>query len=179
LLSQGQTVANVIHNDGGFSGTAANPGVFERTTAWSIFASYEHFWTPSLRTSVYGSYLDISRPDSLNTAMCASGLFGGGSTAAAGRVAGCDLDSNQWLVGSRTQWNITKDLYVGIDFIYHKVNGAQFNAANTATLTAGPLPAKRRAPATPRVISTRSTPRGVSTATSFLDDRMLTARADA
>jgi hypothetical protein len=135
VLSQGQTVANVIHNDGGFTGTAAAPGSFERTTAWSVFASFEHFWTPSLRTSVYGSYLDISRPDSLNTAMCASGLFGGGATAAAGRAAGCDLDSNQWLVGSRTQWNITKDLYVGVDFIYHKVNTAQMNAGNTFSLS--------------------------------------------
>jgi hypothetical protein len=142
VLSQGQTVAQVIHNDGGFTGVAATPGLFERTTAWSVFASYEHFWTPSLRTSIYGSYLDISRPDNLNTAMCASGLFGGGATAAAGRAAGCDLDSTQWNIGTRSQWNITKDLYVGVDFIYHKVNTAQFNAANTATLTAGALAGK-------------------------------------
>jgi hypothetical protein len=135
VLSQGQTVANVIHNDGGFSGTQTAPGAFERTTAWSIFASYEHFWTPSLRTSIYGSYLDISRPDNLNTAMCASGLFGGGATAAAGRAAGCDLDSNQWNIGSRTQWNITKDLYVGVDFIYHKVNTATMNAAGSFSLS--------------------------------------------
>jgi porin-like protein len=142
LLSQGQTVAQVIHDDGGFTGTAATPGLFERTTAWSVFASYEHFWTPSLRTSVYGSYLDISRPDNLNTAMCASGLFGGGVAAAAGRAAGCDLDSSQWQIGSRSQWNITKDLYVGVDFIYHKVNTGTFNANGTATLTAGALVGK-------------------------------------
>ena len=48
LLSQGQTVAQVIHNDGGFAGTATwHLACFERTTAWSVFASYEHFWTPS------------------------------------------------------------------------------------------------------------------------------------
>ncbi|MBX9847031.1 MAG: porin [Xanthobacteraceae bacterium] len=142
LLSQGRTVAQVIHDDGGFSGTAAAPGLFERTTAWSIFASYEHFWTPSLRTSVYGSYLNISRPDNLNTAMCASGLFNNGAAAAGGRAAGCDLDSSQWNIGTRSQWNITKDLYVGVDFIYHKVNTATFNAAGTANLSAGALPGK-------------------------------------
>jgi hypothetical protein len=136
VLAQGQNVANVIHNDGGFTGTQTAPGVFERTTAWSVFASFEHFWTPSLRTSIYGSYLDISRPDNLNTAMCASGLFGGGSTAAGGRAAGCDLDSNQWNIGTRSQWNITKDLYVGVDFIYHKVNTATMNAAGTFSLSA-------------------------------------------
>jgi hypothetical protein len=134
-LAQGQTVAQVIHNDGGFTGTAAAPGVFERTTAWSVFASYEHFWTPALRTSVYATYLDISRPDGLNNAMCASDLYN--TAAAAGRATGCDLDSSQWAIGSRSQWNITKDLYVGIDFIYHKVNSATFNAAGTANLNAG------------------------------------------
>ena len=42
----------------------AAPGIYELTTAWSVFASYEHFWTPSLRTSLYGSYVDYSRSDS-------------------------------------------------------------------------------------------------------------------
>jgi hypothetical protein len=141
LLSQGQTVAQVIHNDGGFSGTAANPGVYQQTTAWSVFASYEHFWTPSLRTSIYGSYLDISRSDGLNNAMCASGIYNP-ATVGFNRATGCDLDSHQWNIGSRTQWNITKDLYVGIDLIYHKVNTGTFNAAGTATLTAGALAGK-------------------------------------
>jgi hypothetical protein len=141
VLSQGQTVAYVNHNDGGFTGTAAAPGFFEQTTAWSIYASYEHFWTPSLRTSVYGSYLDISRPDNLNTAMCANlatltANLAGTAASAAGRAGGCDLDSNQWQIGTRTQWNITKDLYVGVDLVYHKVNTATFNAVGQAGLAA-------------------------------------------
>jgi Porin subfamily len=136
LLSQGQIVAQTIHNDGGFAGTALAPGSFERTTAWSVFASYEHFWTPSLRSSLYGSYLNISRSDGLNNAMCASGLFNAGGVTATTRANGCDLDSSQWNIGSRTQWNITKDLYVGLDVIYHKVNTATFNALGTAALPA-------------------------------------------
>ena len=129
-------------DDAGFTGTAAVPGIFERTTAWSVMASYEHFWTPSLRTSLYGSYLDISRSDALNNAMCASGLAVTGTvTVVAGqatsRAAGCDLDSSYWAVGSRTQWNVTKDLYVGLDVIYSKLNSAKLNAAGTATLAAG------------------------------------------
>jgi len=135
----GQSVGFSIHNDGGFTGTATTPGIYELTTAWSVFASYEHFWTPSLRTSIYGSYIDISRSDALNNAMCASASVAGtGGTltgAAASRALGCDLDSSQWNVGSRSQWNITKDLYVGVDVIYHKLNTATLNAAGTATLT--------------------------------------------
>ena len=115
-------------------GNPPGPGIYELTTAWSVFASYEHFWTPSLRTSVYGSYLDISRPDALNDAMCLSGLY---NIASAGqtRASGCNLDSSQWNIGTRTQWNIQKDLYVGVDVIYHKLNSGSYNAAGTAVLT--------------------------------------------
>ncbi len=126
-------------DDGGYSGTIAIPGIFEKTTSWSVMASYEHFWTPSLRTSLYGSYFDISRNDTLNNALCLSGLALGTQLTgqAANRAAGCDLDSSYWAVGSRSQWNVTKDLYVGLDVIYSKLNSAKLNAAGTATLAAG------------------------------------------
>jgi hypothetical protein len=137
----GQSVGFAIHNDGGFTGVAANgsnpavDGIFQLTTAWSLFASYEHFWTPSLRTSVYGSYLDISRPDGLNNAMCASGLYNLASVGQT-RASGCNLDSSQWNIGSRSQWNITKDLYVGVDVIYHKLDTGTYNGAGTAIISA-------------------------------------------
>ena len=121
LVKQGSTFAFNTVNDGGFTGTAAAPGIYELTTAWSVFASYEHFWTPSLRTSLYGSYVDYSRSDALNNAMCASGLVAGGASAL-GRAGGCDLNSQYWVVGSRSQWNITKDLYMGFDVLYSKLN---------------------------------------------------------
>jgi len=137
----GQSVGFAIHNDGGFTGTAATgstaavDGIFQLTTAWSVFASYEHFWTPSLRTSLYGSYLNISRPDALNDAMCASGLYNLASVGQT-RASGCNLDSSQWNIGTRTQWNVTKDLYVGVDVIYHKLNSGSYNAAGTAIVSA-------------------------------------------
>jgi hypothetical protein len=128
LVRNGETVGFSFHDDGGFTGTAATPGIFDVTTAFSVFASYEHFWTPSLRTSIYGSYLDISRGDALNTALCNSGLVFAGTPA--GRGAGCDMDSSYWVIGSRSQWNITKDLYVGLDVMYSKLNSASVSTAN-------------------------------------------------
>jgi hypothetical protein len=139
-VAQGQAVAVSIMNDGGFTGTAVAPGTYELATAWSVFASYEHFWTPSLRTSIYGSYWQSSLPDGLNDAMCRSGVansfaLGGVFTGSAtSRANGCDLDSSRWNIGSRSQWNITKDLYVGVDVMYTKVNTATLNNAGTATL---------------------------------------------
>jgi hypothetical protein len=109
--------------DANFTGTAASPSEIQLTTSWSVFASYEHFWTPSLRTSLYGSYLDVSRGAQGNANICTSLLTG--AQIAAGMQ--CNGDWSMWTVGSRTQWNVTKDLYIGLDFIYSSLNSATIN----------------------------------------------------
>ena len=38
--------------------------------------------------------------------------------------AGCDADWQTWWVGSRTQWNVTKDFYMGLDVMYSKMQSA-------------------------------------------------------
>ena len=104
---------------GAVNGVVGNPGSIELTTSWSAHASYEHFWTPSLRTSLYGSYVNIQHSGAANDAICRSGgvvsatnnLFATTGNVAA---AGCSADFSTWNVGSRSQWNVTKDLYVGI-----------------------------------------------------------------
>ena len=40
--------------------------------------------------------------------------------------AGCNMNWNQWWVGSRTQWNVTKDFYMGLDVAYVKFESASF-----------------------------------------------------
>jgi hypothetical protein len=125
------------------------------TTAWSLFASYEHFWTPSLRTSLYGSYLAISYDGQARALMCASANVnltgvpgavvppGGLSTALGGTFAGCNPDWQSWNIGSRSQWNITKDFYIGVDTIYSKLETATLNgpfAFNTGPVAATTLP---------------------------------------
>ena len=37
--------------------------------------------------------------------------------------AGCDNNWNWWWVGTRTQWNVTKDFYLGLDVAYTKISG--------------------------------------------------------
>ena len=39
------------------------------------------------------------------------------------QIAGCDNNWTSWWVGSRTQWNVTKDFYMGLDVAYLKVQG--------------------------------------------------------
>jgi hypothetical protein len=36
---------------------------------------------------------------------------------------GCDNNWTSWWIGSRTQWNVTKDFYMGLDVAYLKVDG--------------------------------------------------------
>ena len=62
----------------------------------------------------------------------------GGSSAVA--KAGCDNNWQTWWVGSRTQWNVSKDFYMGVDVLYSKLQTASFNQAGggfTSTVPVG------------------------------------------
>jgi hypothetical protein len=136
---QGDTVGYGFWTDGVYDANMANGGSVELTTAWSLFASYEHFWTPSLRTSLYGSYVDVSHNGAATAIICGQG---GGANIAFFNDAGCNPDWSAFTIGSRSQWDITKDLYVGLDVIYSKLNSASPGAAGTITTAAGGVGAK-------------------------------------
>jgi hypothetical protein len=105
------------------------------TTGFSVFASYEHFWTPSLRTSVYGSYVELQHNAAAKTAFCqvAAPLAANGATVANQGYLGCSPDWSQYVLGSRSQWNVTKDFYVGLDVIYSKLNSAAIGTTATGS----------------------------------------------
>jgi len=110
---------------------ALTPGSeVQLTTAWSLFASYEHFWTPSLRTSLYGSYIDVSHNGAATAIICTSG-------GAFSNDVGCNPDWSAFTIGTRSQWDITKGLYVGLDVIYEKLNSARPNSAGLLNATTG------------------------------------------
>ena len=106
------------------------------TTAWSAQVAYEHFWTPSLRTSLVGAYTDISYNSTASAMMCeainTAGATGTqGSNTISSSLGGANLvdtcgngsfDWSYWSVSSRTQWNITKEFYVGLEGYYGHLN---------------------------------------------------------
>jgi Porin subfamily len=104
------------------------------TTAWNVNAAYEHFWNPRWRTSLYGGYAQVSYNNTGNSVICRTisttnaALVGGFPVA----NAGCDNNWNAWWVGSRTQWNVTKDFYMGVDVMYSKLEGASLVGNVTA-----------------------------------------------
>jgi hypothetical protein len=131
--------------EGGVTPGACNPaagcGDIQLTTAFSVSAAFEHLWTPSLKTSLYGSYVSVSHNDAGAFLICNSGTTsatntGSGSVFTAGIPAatGCDPDWSAWNIGSRTQWEPVKGLIMGVDVIYNKLNSATPNFLNTVAL---------------------------------------------
>jgi hypothetical protein len=116
----------------GGSLAAGNASDLELTTAWNVNAAFEHFWNPRWRTSLYGGYAAVNYSDRGNAMLCS--LEGAGSGAGTTAVAnpGCDNDWQTWWLGSRTQWNVTKDFYLGVDVMYAKLMSASL-PGNTLT----------------------------------------------
>jgi hypothetical protein len=122
----------VFGNGTGITG-AGNTGI-NLTTGWGVNAAYEHFWNPRWRTSIHGGYLAVNYNGQANALLCAGEsnnnpgainnpqATGAGITAVA--LPGCDNDWRAWSLGSRTQWNVTKDFYMGVDVAYTKVQSA-------------------------------------------------------
>jgi len=145
-LALGYVMDGIFCGGQGGSSTGCPSGMgasgVELTTAWGVNAAYEHFWTPSLRTSVYGSYMSVQYNNNakqmISTATCNSFPISGGNvvtgvSAPAGSLTGmsnCDPNWSWWGVGSRTQWNVTKDFYMGVDVYYTRLNTAFEGYAN-------------------------------------------------
>jgi hypothetical protein len=108
------------------------------TTVWSVQAAYEHFWTPSLRTSLVGAYTDISYNGTASAQMCANintiGSVGGNSLSGLTNCGAGSFDWSHYSISSRTQWNITKDFYVGLEGYYGHLN--TMSKGQTATYVA-------------------------------------------
>jgi hypothetical protein len=109
----------------GFFTGLPTDGSVQKTVAWGVNAAWDHLWTRNLRTSVYGAYFAFEYNAHATDLICAS-LNLAGQTAAGSFQAptNCDPDFNIWLIGSRTQWNITPSFYVGVDVGYIRLDTA-------------------------------------------------------
>jgi Porin subfamily len=112
------------------------------TTGWQVNASYEHYWTPQFHESFYGGIEEIRYNSQANAILCvaegarAAGTGSGSNSVAA---AGCNNNFDIWTVGSRLQYDFTKTLYIGVDFLYSHLDSASLpggvlTTANTAAL---------------------------------------------
>jgi hypothetical protein len=111
---------------GTLTGTA--PTDLPLTTAWNINAAYEHFWNPRWRTSLYGGYAAVSYSDTANNLIVAPTNR---------TLVGFSEDWSTWWLGSRTQWNVTKDFYLGFDVLYAKLQTAPVFAGSLGAAAIG------------------------------------------
>ena len=108
------------------------------TTGWSFNASYEHYWTPQFRESFFGGYMAVRYNTQANNMLCAytadGGIHADFGTAATPQ-AGCNNNWNIWSVGTRFQYDFTKTLYIGAEFLYQGLDTATgLGGANNNTL---------------------------------------------
>ncbi|MES1155287.1 MAG: porin, partial [Pseudorhodoplanes sp.] len=97
-------------------------GQLELPTAWNVQAGFQHYWTNSLRSSIWGSYsVYEANSTTVDTLLCP----------ARGQGPGC-ADFNAYQIGSRTIWNPVTNLDIGLEVMYTKVESA-FNGGLTGT----------------------------------------------
>jgi len=126
-------------------GTAAAPaGSQELTTAWAVGIGVQHYWTPALRSSLFGLYTAVSY-DGAATAMFCSGANSPLRTTAGGALpafnnvtgaAGCNPNWDIWAVGTRTIWNPVANLDIGVEVLYTQIQ-QNMNAGLVAFSFAG------------------------------------------
>jgi Porin subfamily len=113
----------------------------ELTNAWAVNAAYEHVWNPQWRTSLYGGYTKVWYDQAainiinqhLPTPFTAPGVACGVAVEGSiwppininhGENNSCSPNFSFWQVGSRTQWNVTSALAIGVDVAYTRLNTA-------------------------------------------------------
>jgi len=98
------------------------------STGWQVNASYEHYWTPQFHESFVGGYMAVRYNDQANNMLCAfeGDGFGAANNVGANALAhgGCNNNFNLWSAATRLQYDFTKTLYFGVEFLYQHLDTA-------------------------------------------------------
>lgn len=106
---------------------SVNPltGATKSATGWSIVAALRHFWTPQLRSELYGSYSELNLGYTL------------AAQAVAGQVAR-SLDPKELIVAGNLIWSPVSGLDIGVEVVYTRteLKQAVLEANNAGVRTA-------------------------------------------
>jgi hypothetical protein len=115
-------------------GVYVNGSGIQLTTSWNAQVGYEHYWTPSLKTAFGAAYGEISYDTTASNwfatqmggacaaAVGATGAATSTQVSASGVVGANKCSPNyQYFQGFvRTQWNVTKGFFLGVDVGYNQ-----------------------------------------------------------
>ena len=88
-----------------------NPAI-QTSKAWGVAAGFRHFWTPNLRSSLFGTYARVDAP-----------------------LASTLPDFSLWTVGANIVWSPVRNLDLGLEMVYGSINRTGVNAGGAATAT--------------------------------------------
>jgi hypothetical protein len=115
------TFAGAWMLDGLYGGPAGTGGI-ALTEGWSILAAIQHYWTPSLRTSVFGHYTSLNFGANATAKFCGGFIPGVAANMVVGLPAGCNPDFDIMQVGTRTVWSPVRNLDIGVEVLYTKID---------------------------------------------------------
>lgn len=78
-----------------------------KSKAWGIHGGFRHFWTPALRSAIWGKYVNIDAPAAF------AGVAGDGANLS---------DIRFWQVGVNTIWSPVRNLDLGVEVVYSNLN---------------------------------------------------------
>ena len=114
------TIAGIPVLDAAFSDTNQP---LRLTEAWSVTASFEHYWTPTLRTAITGQWIEVDYDAPTNALLCrGTPLSPVGIFAVFGGTTNCaDVGGTVWQLAQRTMWNPVANLDIGLEVAYSKI----------------------------------------------------------
>jgi hypothetical protein len=83
-------------------------GNVQKTKGFAIAAGFLHYWTPSIRQGIFGSYAELDYSNSVQTALLANGAFPGAAM----------VDGHEWRIGTNLIWSPVKDFDIGVEVLY-------------------------------------------------------------
>ena len=118
-----------------------NGSGLQLTTTWTVGGAFEHYWTPQLSSTVFGSYTQISYNGTVTSGRW---FCGGGGAAVQGPIipagAACDPGFSFSVFGSHTDWYPVPSLRLGVEVLYTSI-GTGFNGTDVTLPTVGARPA--------------------------------------
>ncbi len=127
-VAAGWALDGVFANLVGPSGTGLAGSGIQLTRAWSVGLAYEHHWNDTLRSSIFGVLTDVTYPGEAATIFCSSptgpvrGTGGTTPNFAGAPVAGCNPDFMVWGIGTRTIWTPMRNLDLGAEVMYSRID---------------------------------------------------------
>ena len=120
LYGSGNQIAFGVMSDGVY----VNGQGIQQTTAWTVGAGFEYFWTRNFSSTIYGNYTEVS----YNSTVVDGRWFCGGGGAVAQPLstaaATCDPGFKFWTVGTHHDWFPLPGLRFAVDVMYTGIESA-------------------------------------------------------